>query len=101
MSETGTSVSVTGTPSDAPAERKQRVLITGAAGRIGTSMAAQLKDRYDLRLACYPAAPDQPAVDDVVVADISYYEQIAPAMQGIDPVIPLAGEPSVSASWEE
>ena len=37
----------TRTPS---AARKKRVLITGAAGRIGTSLASQLKDRYDLRL---------------------------------------------------
>jgi nucleoside-diphosphate-sugar epimerase len=81
-------------------ERKKRVLITGAAGRIGSSMAAQLKDRYDLRLACYPAIPEQPAVDDVLVADISVYDEIAPAMQGIDAVIHLAGEPSTRASWE-
>lgn len=84
----------------AQTERKKRVLITGAAGRIGSSMADQLKDRYDLRLACYPASPEQPAVDDVVVADISKYDQIAPAMQGIDAVIHLAGEPSTRASWE-
>jgi nucleoside-diphosphate-sugar epimerase len=81
-------------------ERKKRVLITGAAGRIGSSMAEQLKDRYGLRLACYPTAPEQPVVADVLVADISVYDEIAPAMQGIDAVIHLAGEPSTRASWE-
>jgi nucleoside-diphosphate-sugar epimerase len=83
-----------------PSRRKKRVLITGAAGRIGSSLAPRLKDRYQLRLNCYPAIPDQPAVDDVVLADISDYEQIAPAMQGMDAVIHLAGEPSTRAPWE-
>jgi nucleoside-diphosphate-sugar epimerase len=93
-------MSESNTARGATSERKKRVLITGAAGRIGSSMADQLKERYDLRLACYPAAPEQPAVGDLVVADISKYDEIAPAMQGIDAVIHLAGEPSTRASWE-
>jgi len=87
-------------PDFAPPEPRRRVLITGAAGRIGSSLAPQLKDRYELRLNCYPAAPEHPAVDDVMVADISVYEKIAPAMQGIDAVVHLAGEPSTQAPWE-
>jgi NAD+ dependent glucose-6-phosphate dehydrogenase len=88
------------TTDTASAGRKKRVLITGAAGRIGTSLASQLKDRYDLRLNCYPALPEQPAVDDVAVADVSAYEQIAPAFEGMDAVVHLAGEPSTRADWE-
>jgi nucleoside-diphosphate-sugar epimerase len=81
-------------------QRKKRVLITGAAGRIGTSLAEHLGDRYDLRGAYFPAVPEHPLIADPVVADCSVYEQIAPAMEGIDAVVHLAGEPSTRAPWE-
>ena len=67
--------------SAAPAERprrastrRKRVLITGAAGRIGSSLAEQLKDRYDLRVHYHRTIPEQPPVDDRLVADISDYD---------------------------
>jgi NAD+ dependent glucose-6-phosphate dehydrogenase len=81
-------------------ERKKRVLITGAAGRIGTSLAQQLGDRYDLRGAYFPAVPEHALIADKVLADVSVYEQIAPAFEGMDAVIHLAGEPSTRAPWE-
>ena len=82
------------------ATRKKRVLITGAAGRIGSSLAEQLKDRYDLRLQYHRTIPDEKPVQDFVVADVSQYDQIAPAMQGIDAVVHMAGDPSTRATWE-
>jgi NAD+ dependent glucose-6-phosphate dehydrogenase len=84
----------------APAGRKKRVLITGAAGRIGSSLAEQLKDRYDLRVHYHHTIPEQPPVDDIAIADVSVFEQIAPALQGMDAVVHMAGEPSTRASWE-
>ena len=80
--------------------RKKRVLITGAAGRIGSSLAEQLKDRYDLRLQYHRTIPEQKPVQDYMVADIAQFEQIAPAMQGIDAVVHMAGDPSTRATWE-
>jgi nucleoside-diphosphate-sugar epimerase len=79
----------------------RRVLITGAAGRIGSSLAEQLKDRYDLRLHYHNTVPEKPPVDDVHIADISQYDQIAPAMEGIDAVVHMAGDPRTSASWDD
>jgi NAD+ dependent glucose-6-phosphate dehydrogenase len=79
---------------------RKRVLITGAAGRIGTDLTGFIQDRYDLRLHFNRTVPDQPAVEDYVVADIADYDQIAPAMEGIDSVVHLAGEPAVSTPWE-
>ena len=38
---------------------KKRVLITGAAGTIGSSLAEQLKERYALCLHYYRTIPDQ------------------------------------------
>ena len=81
-------------------EKKRRVLITGAAGRIGSSLAEQLKDRYDLRLHYHHTVPEQKPVDDFVIADVSKYDEIAPAMEGIDAVVHMAGDPSTRATWE-
>jgi NAD+ dependent glucose-6-phosphate dehydrogenase len=79
---------------------RRKVLITGAAGRIGTDMTRLLGDRYDLRLQFHRTVPDQPAVSDYVVADISEFDEIAPAMAGVDTVIHLAGEPAVTTPWD-
>jgi NAD+ dependent glucose-6-phosphate dehydrogenase len=79
---------------------QKRVLITGAAGRIGSSLARGLKDRYSLRLHYNRTIPESPPVSDIVIADVSQYDQIRPAMDGIDTVIHMAADPSPTASWE-
>lgn len=78
----------------------KRVLITGAAGRIGSNLAIQLSDRYHLRLHYHHNIPDDPPADDIVIADITDYDAVLAAMEGVDAVIHLAGDPSPGASWE-
>jgi NAD+ dependent glucose-6-phosphate dehydrogenase len=82
------------------AERKKRVLITGAAGRIGSSLAEQLRDRYDLRLQYHRTIPEQKPVEDFVIASVSSMDSIAPAFEGMDAVVHMAADPSPRASWE-
>jgi nucleoside-diphosphate-sugar epimerase len=79
---------------------KRRVLITGAGGRIGSHLAETFKDRYDLRLQYRLTMPERPPVADWLKADVAEYDQIAPAMEGIDAVVHLAAEPSPYAVWE-
>lgn len=98
MSETGTPGA--GGAGGGDAGGKKRVLITGAAGRIGSSLAEQLKDRYSLRVHYHHTIPEQPPVADQVIADVAVYEEIAPALEGMDAVVHMAGDPSTRASWE-
>ncbi len=81
-------------------EPKKRVLITGAGGRIGSSLAEQLRERYALRLHYHRTVPESPPADHVV-ANIANYEEIAPALAGMDAVVHLAGDPRVGAPWED
>lgn len=80
---------------------KQRVLVTGAGGRIGSHLAESLRDRFDLRLQYRNTMPETPPVSDWAKADIAEYDQILPLLEGIDAVVHMAGEPNTSGTWEE
>jgi UDP-glucose 4-epimerase len=74
------------------------VLITGAAGRIGTFLAGQLAGRYALRLSDRVAAATD--VAPFVPADLAVYDQVRAACDGIDTVVHLGADPRVDAPWE-
>jgi NAD+ dependent glucose-6-phosphate dehydrogenase len=78
---------------------KKRVLITGAAGRIGSSLAESLKDRYNLRLLYHHTVPENPPSNDVFRADIANYDEVAPSLVGMDAVVHMAADPSTRADW--
>jgi nucleoside-diphosphate-sugar epimerase len=80
---------------------KRRVLITGAGGRIGGHLAESLNDRYDLRLLYHRTMPEQPPVADWMQVDIADLRAVMPALDGIDAVVHMAGQPSTLASWDE
>jgi uronate dehydrogenase len=67
------------------------VLITGAAGRVGTVLRAGLPALgWQLRLLDLVPLPDEP---DAVVADIRDSDRLAAAMAGVGAVVHLAGLP--------
>ncbi len=80
---------------------KRKVVITGAAGRIGRVLREGLKESYDLRLlynrTVLPAREDE----EVFVADITDLEKMEQVVDGCDAVIHMAGNPEVSASFED
>ncbi len=78
------------------AERRKRVLVTGAAGTVGTVVRDFLADRYDLRSMTHRPAP---FADHV--ADITDLAAIEPAFAGIDAVVHLAASAAVETPWEE
>ena len=74
------------------------ILITGAAGRVGTVLVNGLKDRYTLRGFDREPIPD---LEDTVVGEINDMAAVLRATQDMDAVIHLAGNPSGGAPWEE
>lgn len=70
---------------------KKRILLTGAAGTIGTSLRKHLKDRYTFRLLCHSTIPDDmDDSDELVVSDISNFEAMVEACEGVDAIAHLA-----------
>ena len=52
-----------------------------------------------MRLQYHRNIPDRPPVDDIRIADVFKYDEIAPAMVGVDAVVHLAADSSTSADW--
>ena len=75
---------------------KKKVLITGAAGRIGGIVRRFLASKYEL------SALDIAAVEDIPsrVADLADLDAIMPAFEGQDTVVHLGADPSGGAPWE-
>lgn len=84
----------------ASATGKQRVLITGAAGGIGSVLAERLREQFDLRLLYHRASPANPPVDDWVIANLSDVPALRSALEGIEAVVHMAADPEVDAAWE-
>jgi len=77
---------------------KRKILITGAAGNIGTKLRSALKDRYDLILM------DKKRVEvaNSICADLSNYDQNwVQHFEGVFTVIHLAANPNENARWRE
>jgi len=77
---------------------KKRVLITGAAGNIGTKLSSAFADKYDLILL------DRKNIDvpKAICADLSKYDKNwAKYFENVSAVIHLAANPNERARWQE
>ncbi len=75
-----------------------KILITGAAGTVGSILVNGLRDRYTLRGFDRVPMPD---LEDTIVAELTDFDALARATRDMDAVIHLAGNPSGAAPWEE
>ncbi|MFI9366242.1 NAD-dependent epimerase/dehydratase family protein [Kitasatospora sp. NPDC053057] len=73
------------------ANQPHLVLLTGAAGRIGTRLR-ELLPAYGYRLRCFDRLP-VPGEPEAITADLRDAEALAGAMDGVDAVVHLAGIP--------
>jgi nucleoside-diphosphate-sugar epimerase len=79
---------------------QRKVLITGAAGRIGTSFRSLYGDRYRFRLVDRREIPDD-AGHEARVGDLTDPAFAREVAAGIDTVLHLAADPSPSAGFYE
>jgi nucleoside-diphosphate-sugar epimerase len=77
----------------------EKLLITGAAGKIGQLLVHHLKDRYDLVLTDINEPPEHFGFP-FTKADISNLDDIGPLFENVDTVIHLAADYRREAPWE-
>jgi dTDP-4-dehydrorhamnose reductase len=85
--------------------RRRRILVTGAAGNIGSYFAEHSHRRYDLRLMIRgdeetPEIRKITRLGELVEGDITDMDTMKHLCDGIDTVLHLAADPSPSATWE-
>jgi uronate dehydrogenase len=78
---------------------KQKILITGAAGRIGQRLLGHWHDRYDFALTD-KRKPDTTYGFPFLEANLSDMEAVRPLFTGVHTVIHLANDAHTKASWE-
>lgn len=82
---------------------RRRVLVTGAAGRIGSYFAGQMHQKYDLRLMVRDESEDTGPIEglgEIVMCDLSEIARLEKLCEGIDTVVHLAGNPSPKQTWD-
>jgi hypothetical protein len=88
--------------SELDSDRQRTVLVTGAAGHIGSYFAENSHAKYTLRLMVREG-DDAGAVrtfGEIVVCELSDREGLTKACGGIDTVVHMAADPSPEAGWE-
>jgi nucleoside-diphosphate-sugar epimerase len=86
-------------------QKRRHVLVTGAAGNIGSYFAEHTHQRYELRLMVRPQE-EKDDVDrirefgEVVSADLCDLVRMKEIARGIDTILHLAANPSPNATWD-
>lgn len=81
---------------------RRRVLVTGAAGHIGSYFAQHAPANYDLRLMILEGE-DTSKLDgfgEIVTGNLNDIERLKTLCEGIDSVVHMAGDPNPAAAWQ-
>ena len=77
----------------------QRILITGAAGDVGSRLTALLHDTYELRLSDIRTPAAVPGNAEFIPAELSNMAAVGRVVAGMDGIVHLGGF-SVEGPWE-
>lgn len=69
--------------------KRPKLLITGAAGLVGSALRRYLRDRYTFRLLFHNTVPEVEDEDEIVVSDLADFECMVEAAAGIDAIVHL------------
>ncbi len=88
-------------PSPAPPQTENRsVLVTGAAGRIGSDFCRRVHARYDLRLLDHTGLTEElGTLGKLIECDLADVDSLRHHLTGVDTVVHLAADPSPTADW--
>jgi nucleoside-diphosphate-sugar epimerase len=89
-----------------PLNRSARILVTGAAGRIGSYFAKHSHERYQLKLMVRgnekrESIEQLQGLGEIVTADLADLARMKDLCLGIDAVLHLAASPSPEAVWDD
>ena len=73
-----------------------RILVTGAAGQVGSTVARGLRKRHQVR--GHDRVP-MPELDDTIVSDLNDFDAVLEATRGMDGVAHIGGLPG-DDEWE-
>jgi NAD+ dependent glucose-6-phosphate dehydrogenase len=76
-----------------------RVLLTGAGGQVGRAVFEGLSEEYEWQLM-YHSEPDRDPGVPYYTGEVQDFEDVLPAVEGVDAVVHLAGDPRRTAPWE-
>ncbi|WP_204913177.1 NAD-dependent epimerase/dehydratase family protein [Microlunatus spumicola] len=92
-------------PDDTAAPPRRRVVVTGAAGRIGRTVSSALADRWELVRTDRPDAARAAGADGTpdldLDLDVTDLDACRAAFAGADAVVHLAADPSPDATFDD
>ena len=77
----------------------KKVLVTGAAGLVGGILRSHWGDRHQLRLADIRPVENLAAHEEFAETDITAYDQVLKACEGVEVIVHLAADPSMHARF--
>ena len=80
---------------------RRRVLVTGGTGRVAAQLNPELAERYDLRLMDHADGGDSDGGAPLIVGELTDDRVLDRALDGIQSVVHLAGNPDPAASWRD